>query len=324
MKAKFWLFLIVIGTASRGFAGNSCDAVDLRPSAVPDVQRRWSQALDQGDSGWCYANAAADLLSFYHGHSVSSVQLALAYNDNLDAFDRLARRVAGDHEGPPSSLLDGGRAEVLLDLAQSQFGVCDDVLIPSNSQYRLKSWAARWDKREAEKRDSLLKELERLWPQFKAPVEPRQLSTLRNLTAQDALSRVARKICRLKPIRLSPAEVRSMWHWDGAIVAEVDRAMQSGLPAAVLLESDGIYRADLASIGYFGDHVVTILGRQWNPGRKSCEYLVRDYAGTDCSQYSRTVRCQGDGTFLISTSDLEDLAHMAVWLGAAKSGKSKE
>jgi hypothetical protein len=86
MKNRFFKinFVILLSLSlfilnkSQAANGNKslCSAVDLREEMGP--------IRNQGDMGWCYANAAADLLSFklrkeLHGQQVSAAYTALTY-----------------------------------------------------------------------------------------------------------------------------------------------------------------------------------------------------------------------------------------------------
>ncbi len=81
MKVKISLCLLVFGAISLfNFStamAENCSAVDLTAEMGP--------IRNQGDIGWCYANAAADLLSFRYknelkGQQVSALYTALLFN----------------------------------------------------------------------------------------------------------------------------------------------------------------------------------------------------------------------------------------------------
>lgn len=95
------------------FASNeeaSCTNVDLRPLMGP--------MRDQGDKGWCYANAASDLLSFKHrkeleGQQVSAAYTALTYLRNVS--------IGSNSEG------DGGFVSGAV-IAAEEFGFCPRIM----------------------------------------------------------------------------------------------------------------------------------------------------------------------------------------------------
>ena len=94
-----------------------------------------------------------------------------------------------------------------------------------------------------------------------------------------------------------------------------------------MFDSGFVYRGEktgwLAPL--VGDHYSLVIGRQWNPQRGRCEYLVKDSFGDDCRQYkSSQVRCvcqnpsengstchRGTGTYWVDEGLLQQMATSA-------------
>ena len=65
--------LLLIGSLSQAYTGQQeCEGIDLRAHL--------GEVRSQGNKGWCYANVAADLTSFYYGTTVSSSMMAFINN----------------------------------------------------------------------------------------------------------------------------------------------------------------------------------------------------------------------------------------------------
>jgi hypothetical protein len=74
-SAAAWFALIFIQfTAVNALADGACSTIDLRP--------KLGAPRDQGDSGWCFAHTAADLLSVKLGKRVSAYDLAIGHHLN--------------------------------------------------------------------------------------------------------------------------------------------------------------------------------------------------------------------------------------------------
>jgi len=59
-----------------------CAPMDIRPMH-PHLSEMWNNPRDQDGVGWCYAYAAADLLSVEAGMNVSAAELSYRYNRNI-------------------------------------------------------------------------------------------------------------------------------------------------------------------------------------------------------------------------------------------------
>jgi hypothetical protein len=78
------LMMIAIGALAFGIPA----LVQAEGCSFRDVSVEIGPVRSQGDIGWCYANAAADLLSFHyrnelHGQPVSALYTALLFNDEF-------------------------------------------------------------------------------------------------------------------------------------------------------------------------------------------------------------------------------------------------
>jgi len=118
MLLFFSLILLAMGFAISVYAQKrepTCSSVDLREKLPPTRL--------QGDIGWCYAYAAADLLSFKIGKNVSPISMALNFNriylNHTGAFDASELKKHGHH----IAQLEGGEIRQAL-FAAEQTPVC--------------------------------------------------------------------------------------------------------------------------------------------------------------------------------------------------------
>ncbi|NDG84993.1 MAG: hypothetical protein EBX52_08160 [Proteobacteria bacterium] len=88
---------------------SECTRVDLRPMM--------GKVRSQGDKGWCYANAAADLLSFFHRGELGGQQISAAYT----ALTTLRHLTFWGSTGNGGFILAGI-------VAAEEYGFCPNVL----------------------------------------------------------------------------------------------------------------------------------------------------------------------------------------------------
>lgn len=127
----------------------------------------------------------------------------------------------------------------------------------------------------------------------------------------------------------------------GAIGRAIDEELETPAPLPIEIHfcpkilEPGL-RVDCAREG----HAALVIGRRWNAGTHSCQYLVRNSWGTECSQYPRKISGNGGceeglgniwldrGALLANTEDIVRPPHLppptpgalAAWRNARKSG----
>ncbi len=261
-----------------------CSAVDLRATLGP--------VRFQDDKSWCYAFAAADLLTYrfrkeMKDRPVSAVYTALTYTKKYDrdpysdagGFARYAI-IAAEHRGfCPQNLED----EALHRGPQGSL---------SQKLETLRSLKLLYDSGNQVELD---RQLEVLTKSHSVVAEvPHQdlMRALRKSSKRTFPIVFCDLLCgddRYKP----PADTRekSMVKW------------VSGTPRLLRAIDNQLSRENIVAIGYYSaflimgsgapqteQHMSVIVGRRWNPNLDQCEYLIRNSFGPDCIEYAREFR----------------------------------
>ena len=331
MKKLISLFLILAASiqtwaADMGPAQRACSTVDLRRDLGP--------VRNQGNVGWCYANAAADLLSHrfrkeLKGHQVSAIAVALEYNANLFFMDSLG-------EGGSSALA------VLTYLKSSSrhnslcLQAAEDQLMNSGLDQGLKQKLEALQKLkrlyDLQAKDG--KQFQSFYSHWKKLKDagsilftlPEQTLTsiLQNSDTDDFPLKVKQALCRNRSITVNAQDVgvSVLSHWlpfvsQKDVVSEInDQLNQRNILGvsyyASILES----AATPAKTGT--EHASVLAGRKWNEKTNTCEYLVRNFWGSGCYEgayKNKNIRCEA-GYFWIRESDLKKSMFAATYLEA--------
>ena len=301
-----------------------CQPVDYREQMPP--------IRDQTDVGWCYAHAAADVISFSQGQSVSAVDLALLFN----RYKNILRTREGEEEldltmidGCDPSVdrcfNEGGAGFYALALATNE-GVCLDHALPSTS-------------REGREYSEILINIEEIeefvgqaLTQEEAITHASSLcsSELGNFISdafplalvsdvaeilqedeiQNGFFELANKSCRDSRIEV-PGEV---------LVAS---RQNEGASRSVELIHEQLSSNNIAGIGYNPDlfsnvesaitsagHESTVVGRRWNETMQSCQFLVRNTMGDSCDGYHSHVNCEAGHYWANENALLENIGQV--------------
>ena len=309
------LFAFLAQAGDRGEAG--CTQADVRDFQSAQVREFYSTPRHQGDSNWCYAFATSDLLADRLGEPVSAYSVALNYNDHLTLIDRAWRGVEDWFEGENSVLDNGGVAQEALRLTLDSGSTCSEARLPSNLfaknsfQKFISNISSHY---ESEDVDATVKLLKTLVPQTRESIVIDQVKA--SLAAQEDLLHL---LLRLEKRSCAPAVVMSKGLDSSQVAFSTDspmRLVETSLaatnrprPIAILFASSSVYKENSESplADFFGDHVSVVIGRRWSRTHQSCEYLVRDSFGTDCTQYREHVQCLGNGQYWIQDRDLRKM-----------------
>lgn len=319
-----------------GEARSACGDVDRR-AEMPPVR-------DQDSIGWCYAYAAADLVSHRSGQNVSAIDLAMNYNlhqnfgNVLRGYLETARNVEIDWENRSvefnRELLDGflslneevteregGWSENAINILSGR-GYCLESTLPSDSY-------------ETAQIGSLLQALGNLEQGVSsakgAPEKPTDeylagefcqrygslLGELNvNIGMEELFSAIGnRTVIELFYERSMDACRENRVRVDGrAIQVRSHEAGEGGLVGLIdqQLNNGGIsginYHVDLvgATAGENSLHASSIVGRRWSEESRSCQYLIRNSWGESCVSYGAMAdRCES-GHIWVDGADLED------------------
>ncbi len=337
---QFGLFLILILTLTppasatlwsqvKPHADNEeeCSTVDLRPELGP--------VRDQGDIGWCYANAAADLLTFYyrdslHGDRVSSGYTALIYNEKNGnpalaeggAVDQAMKRVPQEGLCPESL-----EKEVLgegphLGIKEKLDHFVQLKIVYDQGQQDPAKWQEYLQMREQYRRQKSSIFLLRT-PEFN--------DLFRHSTTAEFPLNFANYLCnghRIFP-KQNPPHMKSRSKEDPgnpgwALSPRIHRQLEAGQPVAVSFSMDFFLNPNVPDRHYSwlndvyfkkyfpqfykptvdGDHHATlIVGRKWNKARRTCDWILRNSWGPSCAHYRNPLyqqpdKCQDGNLFI--------------------------
>ena len=294
---KKWIFLLAFPTIVHAYyptAEKSCTEIDLRNDTLASVR-------DQGGISWCYAFTASDMLAytFDKAERISAADLALNYNNSL-----IGRIMTGvDPNGTPH---ETGFNKVALSKAMKN-GFCPEEVFPSENWIKVSN-----GKEEIIPMPQAMKEIADLH-------KDRNELTLENLPFHIAFKNVDREkfleLLKTKKLTTFYNNLRhtacaddrqnfdTRWKVKMAIrnpkiflrlseQLELGRIVGLDYDSRILknYESRGVKLSEL--------HTSSIVGRRWNREHESCEYLIRDSHGVQCTRYDQRYECENGNVWL--------------------------
>lgn len=269
-----------------------------------DLRAEFGEPRGQGNMGWCYANAAADLLSHYYrdelqGRPVSAVYIALKFNYSF--WGNLLR--------------EGGISILALQNAM-QTGVCPQTLDLELFRFgphltlreKLNFILAVKDKidagREQEAVNDITKARDAKSILFRLSVKE-LVKIIKSTPKSNLWHELAERLCGThKQYLKKPAKIK--WHStytlssDKRLIRKLNESLDRRNPVAI-----GYYASffDYQSAPKSPDsrHESVVIGRKYVKKTGTCEYLVRNSYGPRCSGYKNDVlktRCQAGNLWI--------------------------
>lgn len=331
MRKWIAFFLILASSvfavaADMGPVKRACSTIDLRKFVGP--------VRNQGNMGWCYANAAADLLGFHfrselRNQPVSAISVALEFNSK---------------QRDKHVLDEGGNSDVAIRTYLGSFGAKDSLCLQKAEdlilgrgldvtlQEKLQAMQKLKRSYDAARSDPRLwKQFGQYWHELKTKdsvlfVLPED--TLRNIlfysTAETFPLKLKAEFCRGRSISVDSSRVAvrqlSLSPWlpfltADELVSTLDQQIAKENIVSISYRASFITTANGALDEKTG-HASVVVGRKWNDEKNRCEYLVRNSWGSGCAGYeNKNVRCE-DGHFWISAGDLEKTMYGLTYLEA--------
>jgi hypothetical protein len=241
----------------------------------------------QGETGWCYAHTAADLVTQHLKTRISATDLAAAYLlADLGAAhgspEFTARTKRWRMEEPqayfPSRILGGrglfslgGMDEDAIFLANAR-GFCADEALPGGpAEFKRHMENAKRIWRDHALREECLRE---------SKLGIRRIGSMPNPVSQD-MARVfqcyvdwscGRRIKTARPVIAQTLELKS----EDGLFRKIDALLDEGKIVSIGWDSSDVYAADKKG----SDHAATIVARKMINGR--CLYRLRDNFGAEC------------------------------------------
>lgn len=257
-----------------------CRSLDLRPQFGPP--------RTQGNVGWCYANATADLISYHYRHELEQPASAIAIALNFN-YHWLA-----------DNMREGGFMFLAL---QNTFrtGVCPqyfDQEIMTKGKVNTLREKLNFILNLKEKLDN--NETEYVYDQIISSqnmgsvlnhFKPYDLMTIMAQSKKtNVLSRISESLCgkhrhHFKKSAKVNWSTKYLLNTKSRIFENLNRALDQDTPAGIAYFA-GFFEDDHAPRNSSNRHMSVVVGRKFNYKTSSCEYLVRNSYGSHCRSYT--------------------------------------
>lgn len=322
-------FLILALFSFNAFAitQSECGSMDIREknrtiAKNQALKEHFSTPRNQDSLGWCYAFAAADLISAEVGQPVSSLHASLIFNTSLEnsntrhTNDRAQKKAFLNNEARLRYIYEGGSLSASLKTIIAEKQVCYEKNLPFDNHkgkttiellMQLESLKMKIDARNMNE-FLICGELNRILPEF----------GLYNLTADNievaeklidtqinaAMEQIVESSCK-KQIQLPPIEVRSLLP-NPNYMKDINTMVSTGKAVAINYDIKDVTAQS-------GRHVNLITGRRWNNGR--CEYKLRNTWGKSCSLFNPGIDCiKEEGSFWVPEEFVRQKTTAATYL----------
>lgn len=282
---------------------------------------------NQDSIGWCYAFAAADLLSAETGTPISSMHASLIYNHSLKSgiLNYLSNLFDSDLPTKPMSdgnfvmVEEGGHMDEAVNAIRKKGQVCSEKSLPFD-QHLGKSTMELIKKMEEIKLRAMNKklneklvceELSKILPTYGIKTNDYE-SISHSLLNQDinkTLDLMAEQNCGNNLIRIPrrfvrtiyPPTLRRQYRSMGTLFfTQINETINKGRPLSMSYDVKSV-------AGFKGSHANIITARRWKNGR--CEYKVRNSWGASCAYYNKGIDCvREEGAFWLSDEKLLSIA----------------
>lgn len=283
------------------FANRKAQLSEQECSLVDNRDDSLGEPREQGGLPWCFAFVAADLLSHKLKKQLSAVDVALNYN-----------QLAEKQSIPSSTRSGGGLAQYAVALMSYRGGVCLEKDLPS--RYRLKGAISlkhfiddmedfdgrylNWMSRDA---------LQEVFPNLQTKTI---MDTMLRTGMRHRLHALAELNCAGRQANIPTnlvVQSYALGDGDGSVfLAKIDEVLERKSIVAIDFFPKFMMAAGSKPRAYEerGGHSASIVGRRWNPGSRSCEYVVRNSWGGGCKYYdSRVVHCNPTEPGYLSVSE---------------------
>lgn len=318
-----------INTSRLNNTRSQCSNIDRR-SEMPPVR-------NQDSTGWCYAFAAADLVSHRTGRNISAFDIAVRYNQHINeqVFNHAIRSLNEDSNYGISplrldidaerfnqqvSLLElimernGGFSAIAVEQRIPQ-GFCLESDMPSDnyaftrignvlSQFsRLHQQSLqRQDNRNAmEMAQAFCLENRNSMSVFPGTLVSDIAEAIEAMTVPQFFQELVDRQCQNRiPFNEVPTSMSaSSSRYSSPLVDELNRVMDSGQIVQIDYDVGLIERA-----GRQEAHASSIVARRWNEETLSCDYLIRNSWGEGCGLYKPQYQCEA-GHVWVPRGDLQ-------------------
>lgn len=253
-----------------------------------DLRKHFGPPRRQGNVGWCYANAAADMISYHYRNELSqpasAVDIALSFNYHWTA----------------QNFREGGFMFLALDHAM-RVGVCpifyDQELFAKGVKTTLRekiNFMFDLKKRlDAGEVDFVRQEIQRSQAagSLLKHAQAFDIMTIMSLANENNfLGKLSNLFCSQHRHRFSKmANVEWSSLYTGStrsrLLSRVNSALHENRPAGIAYYA-GFFESDTVPKNNENRHMSVVVGRRYNKKTLSCDYLIRNSYGESCSTYT--------------------------------------
>lgn len=262
---------------------------EARKSCTPrDFSKVIGSEKNQGHSKLCYAVTLSNLIYAKTKIQPSYIDIGVRYH-----------LVEAEKSGKvPTKLsdLDEGFLKAPLDVILNK-GMCPATKVPDDKlNYDLIKDALEPQKGKSTESCACENKVASLQDQLKS------LRELAVAAAQSSAIDAVVNTCREHRIPLSK-NIKAV---------AIQRPFTKGIDEALTLNNPVGVGGD-STATYFADHALTIVGRQWNAAKHTCEYALRDNYSGGCDKIPEEAMCK-DGLYHLTRAQLDDSIREAVYL----------
>lgn len=307
-------FLTMVSPFLAKAASVECNPIDLRSQLGP--------VRDQGDIGWCYANAAADLLTYHYrdelkGEQVSDIHVALNFTKNyigipffeggssfLSAWSYMKRKKLCLHKAEHLLLTKGLKDKNDKPIPLSQ-KLKEVALLKKTFDARHenpKAYKAQYDKIKSS--ESFLFSMG----------EDKLKEILSKTSASQFPHVISDTLCEPYSVEVQEKETPGiMSPYFGfpmsMIHDKIDETLENGKPVAMAYYGSFL-TSPTGEKTIKSAHMSLLVGRRWGQKSQQCEYLIRNSWGTTCTPYQKSPTLKNNceaGHVWIPEENLKDI-----------------
>jgi hypothetical protein len=320
LATVFALLLSVQALAITTSDTGDCSTIDVRDQMAGDLKKHFYTAIHQGETGWCYAYAASDMLSQKMSVPVSAIFTGTYYNTQIGTVGHMARKALSGEENEGGFIGEAidemkslGQActtrglvtqglfyynlvpdyEVFGDMAKFQ------VLLKDTKEKTCDEWCAR----------RIQNYVKYFVPNMTVSEVFQILQRNSAKTMEQTMFSIVNASCGANKVRLSPwmnysvgyeesqSESRGKEDFDDTrtLTYKLNRALDKGRVVGIEYNRSKVTK-DVGFLGGF--HASTVIGRKIINNR--CYYQVRNSQGTKCDNYQAGVVCSPkDGSYWV-------------------------
>jgi hypothetical protein len=277
---------------------------------VRDFHEALGPVRNQHDEGWCYANAAVDLVAYKYrdelkGEKLSAVFQALL-NNSIARFKTGSASEGGFIRSAVEATMKwGGCRQDKEDdfLAQGPAGSLKEKITRMVELWRLRKKPALLEKKVGAYIDqgSILSTI---------GIEGVKAALAETWFEKDWGYNLGKRVCGSRDWQ--PTYRARMWsdtkylHLGGAesLLKVIDEQLTANNPVGMDYYADFLTST---SGRKEGGHASVLVGRRWNDQRKTCQYLIRNSWGPACSGYTEDINYDCvDGNLWVSRQQILD------------------